>query len=217
MLAWDVLSLIHACLSLPCPSHLASNDTHSKRSSMWHSKLVPGPPLTISGFFFPFWNILYIPIYLAHVYTYLFYYPCNMRAKTMYMQSLWVRGEILFNTLEAWDLEQCLWYIIKFSIIISSVQFSSSVMSDSLWPHEPLHAMSPCPSPTPRMHPNPCPLSRWCHPTISSSLSPSPPALNLSQHQGLFKWISSLHQVAKVLEFQLHHQSFQWTPRTNLL
>ena len=46
---------------------------------------------------------------------------------------------------------------------------------------------------------------------------PSPPALNLSQHQGLFKWVSSLHQVAKVLEFQLQHQSFQWTPRTYLL
>jgi len=41
--------------------------------------------------------------------------------------------------------------------------------------------------------------------------SPSPPALNLSQHQGLFKWVSSSHQVAKVLEFQLQHQSFQWT------
>ena len=47
--------------------------------------------------------------------------------------------------------------------------------------------------------------------------SPSPPALKLSQHQSLFKWISSLHQVAKVLEFQLQHQSFQWTPRTDLL
>ena len=47
--------------------------------------------------------------------------------------------------------------------------------------------------------------------------SPSPPSLNLSQHQGLFKWVSSSHQVAKVLEFQLQHQSFQWTPRTDLL
>ena len=47
--------------------------------------------------------------------------------------------------------------------------------------------------------------------------SPSPPALNLSQHQGLFKWVSSLHHVAKVLDFQLQHQSFQWTPRTDLL
>ena len=41
---------------------------------------------------------------------------------------------------------------------------------------------------------------------------PSPPALNLSQHQGLFQWVSSSHQVAKVLEFQFQHQSFQWTP-----
>ena len=47
--------------------------------------------------------------------------------------------------------------------------------------------------------------------------SPSPPAPNLSQHQGLFKWVSSSHQVAKVLEFQLQHQSFQWTPKTDLL
>ena len=47
--------------------------------------------------------------------------------------------------------------------------------------------------------------------------SPSPPAFNLSQHQGLFKWVNSLHQVAKVLEFQLQHQSFQWIFRTDLL
>ena len=47
-------------------------------------------------------------------------------------------------------------------------------------------------------------------------LSPSPPALNPSQHQGLCQWVSSLHEVAKVLEFQLQHQSFQWTPRTNI-
>ena len=45
----------------------------------------------------------------------------------------------------------------------------------------------------------------------------SPPALNLSQHQGLFQWVSPSHQVAKVLEFQLQHQSFKWTPRTDLL
>ena len=47
--------------------------------------------------------------------------------------------------------------------------------------------------------------------------SPSPPAFNLSRHQGLFQWVSSLHQRAKVLEFQLQHQSFQWTPRTDFL
>ena len=48
-------------------------------------------------------------------------------------------------------------------------------------------------------------------------LSPSPPAFNLSQHQGLFQWVSSLHQRAKVLEFQLQHQSFQWIFRTDFL
>ena len=47
--------------------------------------------------------------------------------------------------------------------------------------------------------------------------APSPPALNLSQHQALFQWVNSSHQVAKVLEFQLQRQSFQWTPRTDLL
>ena len=47
--------------------------------------------------------------------------------------------------------------------------------------------------------------------------SPSPPALNLSQHQGLFKWVSFFHQVAKILQFQLQHQSFQWVFRTDFL
>ena len=54
-------------------------------------------------------------------------------------------------------------------IQFSSVQFSCSVLSDSLRPHEPQHAWPPCPSPTPEVHPNPCPLSRWFHPTILSS------------------------------------------------
>ena len=82
-----------------------------------------------------------------------------------------------------------------------SVQFSCSVMSGSLRPHEPQHARPPCLSPTPRIHPNPV---HWVGDAIQPShplLSPSPPALNLSQHQGLFKWVSSSHQGAKVLEF----------------
>ena len=54
----------------------------------------------------------------------------------------------------------------------ASVQFSHSFMFDSLRPHEPQHTRPPCPSPTPRVHPNSCPLSRWCHPTISSSVVP---------------------------------------------
>ena len=55
---------------------------------------------------------------------------------------------------------------------ISSVQFSRSVASNSLWPHEPQNARPPYPPSTPRVYPNPCPLSWWCHPTISSSVVP---------------------------------------------
>ena len=63
---------------------------------------------------------------------------------------------------------------------VFSVQFSHLVMSDSLRPHEPQHARPPCPSPTPRVHPNPCPLCWWCHPTISSFVIPSPALYFLS-------------------------------------
>ena len=99
----------------------------------------------------------------------------------------------------------------------NSVQFSRSVVSNSLRPHELQHARPPCSSPTPGVHPNPCPLSWWCHPTISSSVVPFSSCPHLSQHLGLFQWVSSSHQVAKLLEFQLQHHSFQWTPRTDLL
>ena len=55
---------------------------------------------------------------------------------------------------------------------ISRVEFSRSVLSDSLWPHGLQHTPLPCPSPTPGVYSNSCPLSRWCHPTISSSVVP---------------------------------------------
>ena len=100
---------------------------------------------------------------------------------------------------------------------IFSIKFSHSVMSDSLWPYEPQHARPPCPSPTSGVHPNPCPSSRWCHLTISSSVVPFSSCLQSFPASGSFQWVSSLHQVAKVLEFQLQHQSFQWTPRSDLL
>ena len=58
------------------------------------------------------------------------------------------------------------------NILFSSVQFSHSVVSHSLWPHEPQHPRPSCSSPTPVVHPNPCLLSQWCYPTISSSVVP---------------------------------------------
>jgi len=80
------------------------------------------------------------------------------------------------------------------------------------------HTKLPCPSTIPGACLNSCPSSWWCHTTISSSLSsPSPPAFSISQHQGLFLWVSSSHGVAKILEFQLQHQSFQCVFRTDFL
>ena len=68
----------------------------------------------------------------------------------------------------------------------SSVQFSLSVVSDSLWPHESQHARSPCPSPTPRVYSNSCPSSRWCHPAISSSVVPFSSCLQSLPESGSF-------------------------------
>ena len=101
---------------------------------------------------------------------------------------------------------------------LAKIQFSSVAQScPTLQPHGLRHARSPCPSPTPGVNSNSCPLSWWCHPAISSSVDPSLPAFNLSQRQGLFQWVSSSHQMAKLLELQLQHQPFQWTPRTDFL
>ena len=76
----------------------------------------------------------------------------------------------------------------------SSVQFSHSVMADSLWPHESQHTRPPCPSPTPGVHSNSHPSSRWCHPAISSSAFPfsscpqSLPASGSFPMSQLFAW-----------------------------
>ena len=89
----------------------------------------------------------------------------------------------------------------------SSVQFSCSIMSDSLQPHKPQHARPSCPSPTPGVHPTHVHCVADDIQPSHPLLSPSPPALNLSQDQGLFKWVSSPYQVAELLEFWLQHQS----------
>ena len=97
---------------------------------------------------------------------------------------------------------------------LSSVQFSCSVMSDSLWLHGLPHARLPCPSPTPRACSNSCPSSWWCHLILCHPLLllPSiPPSTSLSQ------WVNSSYEVAKVLQFQLQHHSFQRNSRADLL
>ena len=100
--------------------------------------------------------------------------------------------------------------------MLLTVQFICSVVSDSLWPHESQHARPPCPSPTPS------PIKPMSLESVMPSshlilycplllLPPIPPSISL------FQWVNSWHEVAKVLEFQLQHQSFQWTPKTDLL
>ena len=73
-----------------------------------------------------------------------------------------------------------------FSLLPHSVQFSCSVVSDSLRPHGLQHAMHPCPSPTPGAYSNLCPLSQWCHPTISSSVGPFSSCLQSFPASGSF-------------------------------
>ena len=99
----------------------------------------------------------------------------------------------------------------------SSVQFSPSVVSDSLLLHGLQHASIPCSSSILRACSDSCPLSWWCHPTISSSVIPFSSCLQSFPASGSFPSVSSSHQGAKVLEFKLQHQSFQWIPRTGLL
>ena len=96
-------------------------------------------------------------------------------------------------------------------------QFSHLVISNSLWPHGLQHASLPCLSPTPELTQTHVHRVSFAIQPSHPLISPSPAAFNLSQHQGLFRWVSSLHHVANVLEFQLWHQSFQWIFRTDFL
>ena len=110
-------------------------------------------------------------------------------------------------------------HILQFAFPLLSVQFSSVAQScptvcspmDCSMPGFPVHRQLPELTQT-HVH--------WVNGAIQPShllSSPFPPAFNLSQHWGLFQWVHSSHQMAKVLEFQLWHQSFQWTLRTDLL
>ena len=97
-----------------------------------------------------------------------------------------------------------------------SVQFIS-VTQLCLTLCDPMHTNLPCPSTILGACSNSYLLSQWCHLTIPSSVIPFSSCFNLSQHQGLFQWISSSHQVPKVLELQFQYQSFQWIFRADFL
>ena len=100
---------------------------------------------------------------------------------------------------------------------ISSVQFSCSVVSDSLWPHEPQHSRPPGPSSTTGVHSNSCPLSRWCHPATSNSVIPfsscpqSLPASGSFSMSQLFTWGGQSIGVSASASF-LPKKSQGWSP-----
>ena len=108
-------------------------------------------------------------------------------------------------------------YVYMYIIYISSVQFSRSVMSDSLRPHELQHARPPCPSPTPGVHSNSHPLSQWCHPAISFSVVPfsscpqSLPASESFPMSQLFAWGSQSTGGSALASF-LPKKSQGWSP-----
>ena len=87
---------------------------------------------------------------------------------------------------------ECLDFLVEVS-----VQFSRSLVSDSLWLHESQHARPPCPSPTPGVHSDSHPSSWWCHPTILSSVVPFSSAFSQDSHRQIFSSVISVHSLSK--------------------
>jgi len=121
------------------------------------------------------------------------------------------------DTIKNYDYYFKSWLFLTASTILSSVHFSCSVVSDSLWPHELQHARAPCPSPTPGVHSNSCPSSQWCHPDISSSgarFSSCPQSLPASESfpmSQLFTWGGQSTEVSALASF-LPKNTQDWSP-----
>ena len=119
--------------------------------------------------------------------------------------------------MQCWFSFCCKASVVCIHISISSVQFSHSVVSDSLRPHELQHARPPCPSPTPRVYSNSCPSSQWCHPAILSSVVPfssCPQSLPTSEscpRSQLFAWGGQSTGVSALASF-LPKKSWGWSP-----
>ena len=155
------------------------------------------------------WSVLHMIIYMFQCYSLRSSHP-----------------RLLPRSPKDYSIHMCLFRCLAYRVIVTmflnsiymhSVQFSHSVVSDSQWPHESLHARPQCPSPTPGVHSNSHPSCRWCHQAISSSVVPfasCPQFLRASESfpvSQLFTW------GGQILEFQPQHHSFQGTPRVDLL
>ena len=138
-----------------------------------------------------------------------------------YRLSFWAPKSLQMVTELSWNFLP--YYLFNYlllcfsSPVLGSVQFSSVVQScPTLCDPVDCSIRPPCPSPTPRVYSNSSPLIWWCHPAISSSVTPFSRLQSFSA-SGFFQWVSSSHQVAKVLGFQLQHQSFHCIFRTDFL
>ena len=139
-----------------------------------------------------------------------------------YRLSFWVPKSLQMVTELSWNFLP--YYLFNYlllcfsSPVLGSVQFSSVVQSSpTLCDPVDCSIRPPCPSPTHRVYSNSSPLIWWCHPAISSSVTPFSSCLQSFSASGFFQWVSSSHQVAKVLGFQLQHQSFHCIFRTDFL
>ena len=131
------------------------------------------------------------------------------------LQNSDIYGNCLCHMCKVLTAVWCLfWWFIPTKL---SVQFSHSVVSYSLWPHGEQHNRLPCPSPTPRACSNSCPLSRWCHPNISSSVIPFSPSLLSFPASGSFPMSQFFASGGQSIGVSAQHQSFQWIFRIDFL
>ena len=146
--------------------------------------------------------VVYVCLYIKFA---IVFNRCHMRWPTKYLIRRWLR-------LYSCSPRVCL----SFLQLWHCCSVTKSCLT--LRPHGLQHARLPWPSPSHGVCPNSCPLSRWCYHTISPPVTPFSSCLQSFPTSGdLFQWVGSSHQVAKVLEPQLQHQSFQWVFRVDFL
>ena len=144
------------CAGPPVPSRLQSSGvSRDDLETSFSPRLAPMPAHTCAD--------------RGHV-SHVFHFLLSAALWELHEQRAKVCGNAHYRVDTRWGLVPTFLLCLKWSIL--AVQFSRSVMSDSLWPHGPQQARPSCPSPTPGVYSNSCPLSRWCHPTMSSSVFP---------------------------------------------
>ena len=131
----------------------------------------------------------------------------RIRRKALFCQWFWFL---------AFPLDSFLRVSISLLILLSCMVSTFSIRVFNLTLCDPRHARPPCPSPTPRGHPNPYPLSQWCHPTVSSSVIPFSSCPQSFPASGSFQMSQLFASGGQNIRVSLQNQSFQWTPRTDL-